>query len=273
MEARVAESGGSSLYETVVDERLLEDPFFYGHRWVEVETADGVDWEQVPLTEDDLLDPQEGDKVSEHTLHHQVVRWIEVMLEVLYANRGLVDVLVGGNLKILWRQQPGKKRLRRPAPDVCIIPQVKDPHAYRKSFDEAKEGTRPIFVLEVTSEATDNTDKNRKPRVYERAGVEEYFLLDTLAKPWTLTGRRLYPKTGRYRKIQPDDDGRVLAETLEVRWGIGEDGASVVLVDERTGEELMDSLALDKARQAAEKAQKAAEAEIERLKALLAKRS
>lgn len=258
---------------------MLEDPFFYGHRWVEVETADGVDWEQVPLTEDDLLDPQEGDKVSEHTIHHQVVRWMEVMLEVLFRNRGHLNVLVGGNLKILWRQQPGKKRLSRPAPDVCIIPNVQDPNAYRRSFDEAKEGTRPIFVLEATSESTDNTDKNRKPRVYERAGVEEYFLLDTLAEPWTLTGRRLFPETGRYRKIQPDQDGSVLAETLDVRFAVGDDGESVVLIDDRTGETLKDSFGLDDARKNAEEALKAetearqaAEAEIERLKALLAER-
>ncbi len=46
--------------------QVQEDPFFCGYRWV----GD----EQVPLTEDDLLDPQEGDYVSEHTSHQWVVR-------------------------------------------------------------------------------------------------------------------------------------------------------------------------------------------------------
>jgi Uma2 family endonuclease len=277
MEAR-STSGGGGRRVLDVAALLAEDPFFYGWRWV----GD----EQVPLTEDDLLDPQEGDHVSDHTLHQWVVRKICEMLEELFLARGRLDVLVGGNLKMLWREP----RIKRVAPDALVIPGVDDPRRDRKSFDEKKEGTRPVFVLEATSEATSRTDFEKKPRVYEQAGVEEYFLLDTLVAPWTLTGRRLQTATGRYREIRPDGEGRLLAESLEVLFAIGADGRSVDLFDARSGDKLRDLHAAEKARRVeaearrlaeqrqraeaearrlAEQRQRAAEEEIRRLEALL----
>jgi Uma2 family endonuclease len=256
MEAR-STSGGGGRRALDVEALLAEDPYFYGWRWV----GD----EQVPLTEDDLLDPQEGDYVSNHTLHQWIVSKVYEILAELFVARGRLDVLVGGNLKMLWRDP----RIHRVDPDVVVIPGVDDPPKYRKSFDEKKERTRPVFVLEATSEATSRTDFEEKPRVYEQAGVEEYFLLDTLATPWTLTGRRLLEATGRYRTIRPDGEGRLLAESLEVLFAIGADGRSVDLFDARSGEELRDLHAAEKARRLAEERQRAAEEEIRRLEALL----
>ncbi len=200
-----------------VETRMQEDPFFYGYRWV----GD----EQVPLTEEDLLDPQEGDYVSEHTSHQWVVRKICEILEELFFARRRIDVLVSGNLKMLWRNP----RIKKVDPDVVVIPGVADPRRDRKSFDEKQEGAHPVFVIEVTSEATVRTDVGKKPGIYQRAEVAEYFLVDSLVKPWTVTGRRLHQATGRYRKIRPDGVGRVLAESLEVLFAIGTDGESVDL--------------------------------------------
>ncbi len=233
-----------------VETRMQEDPFFYGYRWV----GD----EQVPLTEEDLLDPQEGDYVSEHTSHQWVVRKICELLEELFLARRRRDVLVAGNLKMLWRNP----RIKRVDPDVVVIPSVADPRSDRKSFDEKQEGAHPIFVLEVTSEATARTDVGKKPGIYQRAGVVEYFVLDTLVTPWTLTCRRLHPATGRYRKIRPGGEGQILAESLEVVFAIGADGRSVDLFDARTGDKLLDL-------HAAEQALRAAEEENRRLRALL----
>ncbi len=238
-------SGGAGHRLLDVEARLQEDPFFYGWRWV----GD----EQVPLTEDDLLDPQEGDYVSEHTSHQWVVRKLCEILEELFLARRQLDVLVGGNLKMRWRDP----RIKKVAPDVVVIPDVEEPRRDRKSFDEKQEDAHPIFVLEATSEATVRTDERKKPGVYQRAEVAEYFLLDTLVTPWTLIGRRLHPATGRYRKIRPDGAGRVLAESLEVVFGIGADGCSVDLVDARTGEKLRDLHAAEEARRSAEERQRA----------------
>ncbi len=263
--------GGVGRRVLDVETLLAEDPFFYGYRWV----GD----EQVPLTEDDLLDPQEGDHVSEHTLHQSVVRKLCEILEELFVVRQRLDVLVGGNLKMLWRDP----RIKKVAPDVVVIPGIDDPRKGRKSFDEKKERARPVFVLEVTSEATAKTDVGKKPRIYQQAAVAEYFVLDTLVTPWTVVGRRLYPATGRYRKIVPDGEGRILAESLEVVFAIGADGECVDLFDATTGEKLRDLHAEAEARRRAEdrhrteadarrraeERQRAAEEENRRLRALL----
>lgn len=237
LEARSTSASGGRLAVDVAA-LLAEDPFFYGYRWVGAE--------QVPLTEDDLLDPQQGDHVSEHTLHQWIVSKIYEILGELFVARERFDVLVGGNLKMLWRDP----RIKRVAPDVVVIPGVDDPRKGRKSFAEKKEDAHPVFVLEATSEAMSRTDFEKKPRVYERAEVEEYFLLDTLVTPWTLAGRRLHGATGRYRKIRPDGEGRLLAESLEVVFAIGADGESVDLFDARTGEKLRDLHAAEEARRA-----------------------
>ncbi len=266
IEARSAGGAGSETGQLREVEALLaEDPFFYGWRW--------VGEEQIPLTADDLLDPQEGDHVSEHTWHHRIVCTFGEILRELFVARGRLDVLVGGNLKMWWRNP----KLKKIAPDIVVIPQVEDPGKYRKSFKEREEGTHAIFVLEVTSEATADTDESKKPGIYQRAEVEESFILDTLVNPWTLTGRRLYQATGRYRKIAPGAGGRLLAETLEVVLTIGADGKSVDFFDARSGEKLRDLHASEDARRVAvqrqhvaEQRQHAAEEEVRRLRALLA---
>jgi len=270
METRTAH-GSASRPMLDIETRLAEAPFFYGYRWV----GD----EQVPLTEEDLLDPQEGDSVSEHTWHQWVVRKLCEILEELFVSRGRRDVLVGGNLKMLWRDP----QIKKVAPDVVVIPSVDHPGQGRKSFDEKKEGTRPVFALEVTSESTAPTDLLKKPKIYQQAKVEEYFILDSLATPWTLVGRRLHPATGRYRKIRPDRQGLLLAASLDVLFAIGGDGQSVDLVDARSGKKLRDlhaeaearriaeehGRAEAEARRIAEERRRAAEEEIRRLRALL----
>ncbi len=259
MEARAA-PGGSLRGRRDPEERLAEDPFFYGYRWVRVETAAGKTVsEQFPLTREDLLDPQEDDHVSNRAWHDLITGRLGEILRTLFASRDRDDVLVTANVKMLWRD-PGVKRV---APDLAVIPGVDDPERDFSSFDEAEEGTRPVFVLEVLSEATERTDHDDKPAVYRRAGVEEYFILDQMQTPWTLEARRLHPVTRRYRKVRLGKNARVASETLEVRFEVGEDGKSLVVTDLVTGQGLRDHLGETEARRAAEEGQRA-EAEARR---------
>ena len=120
MEAR-APGGRADLPQAL--ERLAEDPFFYGYRWIRRETARGVVHEQVPLTKADLLDPQEDDHVSNHSWHEELTTMICSILRALFKTRGRGDVRVTGNVKMLWQD----RTIDPVDPDVAVIPGVKDP--------------------------------------------------------------------------------------------------------------------------------------------------
>jgi hypothetical protein len=127
-------------------------------------------------------------------------------------------------------------------------------------FDEEKEGTKPCFVLEITSKATARLDRKSKPSIYRKAGVEEIFLLDRLKSPWVLSGKRRNPATSRYLNIRADKRGRLLAETLGVYFSLSASGDDLILEDAATGEVLRKPVAESRARRAAER-QAAEEAE------------
>src|SRR5436190_121630 len=115
------------------------DPFRYGWRWRSVHLPGGeVLDEQVPLTADDLLDPQPGDQVGQSQLHWELLFLLARILDRYYEVRN--DVALAVDLKMLWRI-PG---LKEPAPDLAVIPGVRqkiDPS--RTSFDIVEEGVRP----------------------------------------------------------------------------------------------------------------------------------
>lgn len=242
MEARAT---GSQAVRTP---REIEDPFRYGSRWVKVETPRGAELQEVPLTLDDLFDPQEGDHVAHSILHGDIISATKEMIRQVFRSRGRDDVLVCDDVKMLWKDPD----LPRIGPDVAVIPGVEDPTRNRDSFNEKEEGTGPVFVLEVVSKSTRNFDYNDKPPIYRQAKVREYFILDPLKTPWKLLGWRLHPDTGRYRKLRADKQGRVRAETLELDLAIAPEGDRLVLVDLATSEELRDLSEEVEARQAAE---------------------
>ncbi len=266
MEARA--SGSRSLRVP----REIEDPFRYGSRWVGVETPGGKKFQEVPLTLEDLFDPQEDDLVTHGTLHGDIISATKEMIRQAFRSRGRTDVLVCDDVKMLWKDPA----LPRVGPDIAVIPGIEDPALRRDSFNEKKEGTGPVFVLEVVSKSTRDFDYEDKPPIYRRAKVREYILLDPLTMPWRLLGQRLQPETGRYRKIRPDKEGRVRSETLGLTFAIAAEGDRLILMDVATGEELRGLGEEVEARQAAEsraeaeaKARRAAEAENRRLSAEL----
>lgn len=237
-----------------------DDPFRYGSRWVRRRLPNGkVVEQQVPLTADDLLDPQLGDEVPQSQLHYKEAEILHDLLDRHFASRE--DVLVSGDLKMLW----GIPGLKEPSPDVAVILGVRrkfDPE--RTSFDVIKEGTRPCLVLEVVSSTdaeTRSNDYEKKVDIYQRAGIPEYLILDPPTRATQnrllLTGYRMAPD-GRYRKIAPDREGRLLSETTGVLFGVAQDGRTLRVFDAVTGERLLTSSEL--------------EAELARLRAELGRR-
>jgi Uma2 family endonuclease len=248
-----------------------EDPFRYGTRYRTVRLPNGeTDIEEIPLTVEDLLDPQLGDHVTQSEQHVEWFLRLGYLLKRYYESRQ--DVLVCADLKMLW----GIPGLKCPSPDIAIVQGIRDKRAHRPSFDVRKEGVRPSLIIELVSSDDDEVRANdyvKKVEIYRRAGIPEYFILDPPA-PKTqdrllLTAYRL-ASDGRYRRIEPDADGRLLSETTRLLFGVESDGKTLFLVDLRTDESPLEPPE-EKARKAEEKARKAAEAEVARLRSELAK--
>lgn len=238
------------------------DPFRYGTRWRRVRLPNGQVTEQpIPLTPDDLLDPELGDEVSQSGPHFNFLLLLANLLRGHFESRD--DVLVAGDMKIFW----GIPGLQNPSPDIAVIPGVRrkdDPD--RGSFDVLKEGARPFLIIEVVSALDSEVRRNdyeKKVEIYRRAGVPEYLILDPPTSATNgrllLTGYRL-GNDGRYRRIEPDSDGRILSEKTGLRFGVAEGGKTLVILNEKTGERLSSP---------AEARARVAEAEVAQLRAEL----
>jgi Uma2 family endonuclease len=252
------------------------DPFRYGWRPKYVQRPGGeLVEEQIPLTSEDLLDPQLGDVVVQGGPHFNLMIPLADLLRRHYAPRE--DVFVAGDMKMLW----GMPGIKEPAPDIAIIFGVSR-DLERSSFDAAQEGARPSLILELVSSidaATRRNDYEKKVGIYEKVGIPEFLIVDPPTRATQgrllLTGYRLGPD-GRYRRIEPDGEGRLLSETTQLGFGVDRDGTSLVVVDGRTGRRLRTSSEVEAALEASEEraareteARRAAEAELARLRARL----
>ena len=215
-----------------------DDPRPYGWGLRRVHLPDGrVEEREVPLTPEDFLNPQPGDQLTQNYLHGLYVHQLFDMILTYYESSP--DVLVSTDFKMLW----GIPDLSDPAPDVAVIRGVRDKMVDRRSFAVREEGARPCLVVEVVSQdpALRSKDHNEKIEIYERAGVQEYFIIDpplvTGDGRFQMTAYRL-DDTGRYRRIRPDAQGGLLSQTTGLCFRVTSKGRKVDLVDTRTGERL-----------------------------------
>jgi Uma2 family endonuclease len=232
-------------------------------RWVE--RPDGsLELLEMPLTPEDFLDPQLEDRWLQGSLH----------VETVFALYGLLsrhfqpdeDVVVLSDVKHLLG--PG---LPGPGPDVSVVRGLRIPPLVNmRSFKVTKRGVALRLVIEVVS-PTDSrirrTDEVDKVRLYERAGIPEYLIVDMPRRAtehrFRFKGYRLSPE-GRYRPIEPDAEGFLLSETTHLRFGTSEAGDRIEVFDARTGKKLLTPQEVDQA-------WKTAEAELERLRAEIAR--
>ena len=246
------------------------DPFRYGWRpkYVHLPSGEVIE-EWIPLTPEDLLDPQLGDVIPQSGEHADYLLHGANLLRDYFKPRP--DVYVAVDMKMLWRI-PG---LQEPSPDVAVIPGYRPRETPPTSFDVVEEGTRPCLVLEVVSSSDAElwrNDHEKKVEIYRRAGIPEYVLLDP-PRPATqnrllLTGHRL-GRDGCYRDIEPDGEGRLLSETTQLLFGVDPDGRNLFILDAATGRRLQTSEDLRTALKAEAEARRAAEAENARLRAEL----
>ncbi len=206
------------------------DPFRYGWRYVPRKQPDGrVELEQIPLTLEDLLFPEEGDFAVQFPSHVNDCLYLKMVFETRLA--GDEEAVVLSDCRVDWNL-PGVRPL---GPDVAVflgVPRDFD----RGTLGLAQDSARPVLVVEVTSPDTRKNDFGIKKDFYHRAGVPLYVIVDARPGP---KGRRV--KLHGFRHT-PDDyeawpldaEGRLWIEPLNL-WLAIED-RRVVCVDGETGE-------------------------------------
>jgi colicin import membrane protein len=150
----------------------VDDPFRYGWRYVRRTQPDGTTViDEIPLTRDDLLYPEEGDFVVQEPWHTQDFTYCYSALTAWFAAQSHVVVL--GDCRVDW----GVPGIRPLGPDIVVLYEV--PHWHRQAtFHLADEGGTPVLVLEIASPGTRDNDLGIKRTFYYQAGVQKYVIVD-----------------------------------------------------------------------------------------------
>src|SRR4051812_12404548 len=180
------------------------EPFRYGYRYVQRTLPDGsVEFDQVPLTLEDVLHPQEGDVIIERRIHEMDCRH----LADVFNSRPLGPAFasVTADLLIDW----GVEGMRDTSPDIGVFVGLREePDLEEGTFHLADSGGRCLLVVEVVSPHTRVNDVEHKVRLYHQARVPLYVLIDQEREGGP---RRLVAyqwAAGGYAEVALDGQGR-----------------------------------------------------------------
>jgi Uma2 family endonuclease len=195
-----------------------DDPFRYGWRYVRRTQPDGtVVVEEIPLTRDDLLYPEEGDFVVQEPWHTQDFTYCYSALTAWFAAQSTVVVL--GDCRVDW----GVPGIRPLGPDIVVLYEV--PHWLRQAtFHLAGEGGTPVLVVEIASPSTRDNDLGIKRAFYYQAGVQKYVIVDRGPEgedPVRLLGYQRGPTD--WLPLPPDAQGRLDLAPVGLSMGIEDD--------------------------------------------------
>jgi len=217
-----------------------DDPWKYGWRYVKRVDAEGKEHlDQVPLTLEGFLYPEEGDFRVETVAHVEDCQYLYVALRQHLRSR--TDAIVLCDCRIDW----GGDEVRPLGPDVIVF-FGKQGHSrtagtfYREDFE-----ARPAFVIEVTSPSTRTRDVDDKVDLFWRARVPLYLIVDSTndegadVREMELIGYQAGLKG--YERIEPDSQGRFQLTPLQL-WLTAKDGRAVL--QHENGEDVGDYLAL-----------------------------
>jgi colicin import membrane protein len=215
---------------TEVEPGSPSDPFRYGWRYVIRRQPNGrLAREQIPLTLEDLLFPEEGDFAVQYRSH----------VEDCFHLKLVFDSKLGGNPEALvlcdCRVDYNIPGVRPLGPDIAVflgVPKDWD----RGTLKIAADSAAPVLVVEVTSPDTRQNDFNIKKDFYHRAGVPLYVIVDARPGPKgrrvKLHGFRHTPE--EYEPVPLDGEGRLWVEPLNLWLAVID--ARVACIDGETGE-------------------------------------
>ncbi len=213
------------------------DPYFYGWREVVVVDSDGTHrLNQVPLTQEDVLFPQEGDHIVQGEGHLADATYSRTVFQARLEDQPTAAVLADCGVDFNF---PGVEPL---CPDIAVFFGIKR-HYDWNIFDVAAEGATPALVVEVTSRSTRENDLRTKFSFYHRAKVQFYLIADAtrrgkkrhlelIGHQWTRTG---------YEKVAPDAQGRIYLDAVRLWVGVVVDRRGgferLAYYDPKTGQE------------------------------------
>jgi Uma2 family endonuclease len=196
----------------------------------------------------------DGEPMAETDTHIKLMIYLREALADFF--RDALDVYVAANLFVYYQEGDPTKVV---APDVFVAKGV--PKHDRRIYQMWKEDKGPDVVFELTSRSTRQEDLGPKKGIYEVMGVEEYFIFDPLGEYLEprLVGFRL-AKWG-YQRIE-EAEGPLVSQVLGLELRV--EGKTLRLIDPATRKKLLTPLE-------AQEARRRAEAEVERLRAELAR--
>ncbi len=194
----------------------------------------------IPLTSEQFLHPTEDCHLPNSTFHNEVAGHAEDVLNRRYAEDHTVGVF--RDLIVEWDTDQGDN-----CPDIFVAFGIKNKEINRSRFIVKNEGVRPGLIIEVVSPNYRKEDRETKVVQYAQAGVGEYIIVDRRK----LRGKILEEVLGyrlvgsHYQPITPDEEGRILCESVGVFMSLRE--GSLVVEDTASGERLLSSVELEEA--------------------------
>ncbi|MBX3012710.1 MAG: Uma2 family endonuclease [Caldilineaceae bacterium] len=217
---------------------LTPEAFYYGRRQVITydRTAQPT-YHYTPLTQADFLDPQPTDEFAHSPRHDADVAYLMGIFRHHYRGNPLVTLL--HKAKMIWDVEG----IAQPAPDLAVAIGVESWASEPTQFDVRAAGQRPRFVLEVVSPRFVEADRVDKVQIYEQAGVQEYFVVDSGERAdattlhYQIWGYRLVKQ--QYQPIPPDATGRVYSKVNRLWLMVNPAGDGVTAMSERTGQPII----------------------------------
>jgi Uma2 family endonuclease len=218
----------------------------------------------------------DGKPMAETDVHIDVLIYLREALRDHF--RDDPRVYVAGNMLFYYEEGNPAACV---APDVFVVQGVAK--GERRTYRLWEEVQSPAVVIEITSRGTRLEDLGTKRALYAMLGVREYFLYDPLGEYLQppLQGYRL--QEGEYQRMPPGGEGKLASRELGLELRVEE--GRLRLVNPATGARLLTPAearaawraeaaarqAEAAARQAEADARRVAEAEVERLRAELAR--
>jgi Uma2 family endonuclease len=158
-----------------------------------------------------------GEGLNQTLAHFYIIRYLINSIEKVFYNQ---------KTGVLSRVSVRLNRKFKEEPDIAVIDGLELITADNQDdYQIGKHGSPPKLVIEITSAITWQKDLVEKPTIYNKMGVNEYFVYGPKNEPvWTgqwrgynrLIGWRKEAATGgRYELIAKDAQGRLWSEELE----------------------------------------------------------